>query len=85
MKKLNITEDGVCWNQNLVLPYEPFIGTIGTSPRIYSIDSLTPDSHGGNMDLPDIAPGATLYLPVRVDGALLFRRLPCLSRRWRVV
>jgi amidase len=72
VKKLNITEDGVCWNQNLVLPYEPFIGTIGTSPRIYSIDSLTPDSHGGNMDLPDIAPGATLYLPVRVDGALLF-------------
>ncbi|NMC58261.1 MAG: acetamidase [Candidatus Methanofastidiosa archaeon] len=72
VKKLNITEDGVYWNSNLVLPYEPFIGTIGTSPYIYSIDSLTPDSHGGNMDLPDIAPGATLYLPVRVDGALLF-------------
>lgn len=55
-----------------MFPYRPFIGTISTSPAIDSIGALTPGNHGGNMDLPDICPGATIYLPVRVDGALLY-------------
>jgi amidase len=72
VRKVNVTETGVEWNEKLTFPYEPFIGTIGTAPHTYSYDSLTPDNHGGNMDLPDVAPGSTLYLPIRVDGAMLF-------------
>ena len=41
-------------------------------PRSDSINSLTPDDHGGNMDLPDMGPGTITYLPVRAPGALLY-------------
>lgn len=71
-RKVDITEKGVVWNKKLTIPYQPFIGTIGTAPLIYSVDTLTPGNHGGNMDLPDVAPGATIYLPVRKDGAFLY-------------
>ncbi|MFN2182362.1 MAG: acetamidase/formamidase family protein [Anaerolineae bacterium] len=72
VRKVQITEDGVVWSDRITLPYEPFIGTIGTAPQIDSINSLTPGSHGGNMDLPDVGSGCTLYLPVRAEGALLY-------------
>jgi amidase len=72
VKKMRIDAAGVHWSNKIVLPYEPFIGTIGVSPEIEAISSLQPDYHGGNMDLPDIGPGAILYLPVHTKGALLY-------------
>ena len=60
------------WSDKLTLPYEPFIGTIGTSPEIEAISSLVPDYYGGNMDLPDVAPDSVVYLPVNAPGALLY-------------
>jgi amidase len=70
--KVNITERAVSWSDRIRFPYDPFIGTIGTAPELDSINSLTPDNHGGNMDLPDVRPGNTIYLPVRAPGARLF-------------
>ncbi|MDR2391167.1 MAG: acetamidase/formamidase family protein [Planctomycetota bacterium] len=72
VKKVEVTGDGIVWNKKLTIPYQPFIGTIGTAPLIYSVDTLTPGNHGGNMDLPDVAPGATVYLPIRKEGAYLY-------------
>jgi amidase len=73
VRKLEVTaEGGVKWSDRLTLPYEPFIGTIGTSPEIEAISSLVPDYYGGNMDLPNVAPDAIIYLPVNVAGALLY-------------
>src|SRR3989441_7161951 len=72
VRKVEVTEEAIKWNNRITFPYRPFIGTISTSPQIDSIGALTPGNHGGNMDLPDIAPGATVYLPVRVEGALLY-------------
>ena len=40
--------------------------------EIEAISSLQPDYHGGNMDLPDVAPGAILYFPVHIKGGLLY-------------
>ena len=54
------------------IPVEPFYGTIGTSPALEAISTLAPGFHGGNMDAADVCPGNTIYLPVHVDGALLF-------------
>jgi acetamidase/formamidase len=54
------------------IPYEPFYGTIGTSPEIEAISSLAPGFHGGNMDAADVCPGNTIHLPVHVPGALLY-------------
>jgi acetamidase/formamidase len=72
VKKVRVDENGVYWSDRITLPYEPFIGTIGTSPEIEAISSLQPDYHGGNMDMPDVAPGAVVYLPVNTAGALLY-------------
>ncbi|ODT12368.1 MAG: acetamidase, partial [Kaistia sp. SCN 65-12] len=72
VKKLHIDENGTKWNDKITLPYEPFIGTIGTSPEIEAISALQPDYYGGNMDLPDVGVGAVIYLPVNTKGALLY-------------
>ena len=72
VKKVVVDEKGVHWSKNLVLPYQPFIGTIGTSPEIEAITSLQPDYYGGNMDVPDVAVGNIIYLPVNKDGAYLY-------------
>ena len=72
VKKVRLDENGVYWSDKITLPYEPFIGTIGTSPEIEAISSLVPDYYGGNMDLPDVGPGAIIYLPVNIAGALLY-------------
>ena len=54
------------------VPYEPFLGTIATSPEIEAIATLVPGPFGGNMDVPDTCPGNVVRLPVSVDGALLY-------------
>lgn len=73
VKKLHVDPvTGVKWNGRITLPYQPFIGTIGTSPEIEAISSLQPDYYGGNMDLPDVGVGAVVYLPVNAAGALLY-------------
>ena len=73
VKKVDVdAEKGVTWNDRITLPYQPFIGTIGTAPEIEVISALVPDYYGGNMDLPDVAPGAVVYLPVNAPGGLLY-------------
>ena len=71
-RKIHVDEKHVRWSTRVTLPYNPHIGTLSTSPEIDSINSLTPDSHGGNMDLPDVAPGAIIYFPVHTEGGLLY-------------
>jgi hypothetical protein len=72
VRKINVDEKWVYWSDRVTLPYKPHIGTLSCSPEIDSINSLTPDNHGGNMDLPDMGPGSITYLPVRSPGARLF-------------
>jgi acetamidase/formamidase len=72
VRKIPVDEENVRWSERITLPYKPHIGTLSCSPEIDSINSLTPDNHGGNMDLPDMGPGTITYLPVRVPGACLF-------------
>jgi len=72
VKKMDVTEDGIKFNSRITLPYEPFIGTLGVSPEIEAVTSLQPDYWGGNMDLPDVAPGAIVYFPVHHKDAYLY-------------
>ena len=72
VRKIDLDEQHVYWSDRVTLPYKPHIGTLSCSPEIDSINSLTPDNHGGNMDLPDMGPGSVTYLPVRSPGARLF-------------
>ncbi|MCH9653268.1 MAG: acetamidase/formamidase family protein [Planctomycetes bacterium] len=55
----------------LRLPVSPVIGTIGTAPREEVVYTYHTGTHGGNLDVPEIGPGCTIYLPVAVEGAYL--------------
>jgi acetamidase/formamidase len=70
--KMNVTEDGIQFNEKIRLPYEPFIGTLGVSPEIEAVSALQPDYWGANMDVPDVAPGAIVYFPVLTDGGYVY-------------
>ena len=54
------------------VPLAPFLGCLGVSPAYGEARStIVPDSFGGNMDCPEVRAGNTVYLGVRVPGALL--------------
>lgn len=72
VRRIPLDENNIYWSERNVLSYRPHIGTLSLSPEIDSINSLTPDQHGGNMDLPDMGPGTVTYLPVRTPGGRLF-------------
>ncbi len=53
------------------VPLAPFLGCLGVSPGQEVRSTIVPDAFGGNMDCPEVRPGNTIYLGVRVPGALL--------------
>jgi acetamidase/formamidase len=52
----------------------PFLGVMGLAPAEPGQHSTIPPraANGGNIDCRDLVAGTTLYLPVAVDGALLY-------------
>jgi amidase len=57
---------------SLNVPIEPMIGCIGVAPAEGKGSTFMPAyPFGGNMDLREMSPGTTLYMPVFVPGALL--------------
>jgi len=56
---------------SIELPTDPMHGTVGVAPpNLEARSTLVPDSHGGNMDTPEMRAGVTCYLGVNVEGAL---------------
>lgn len=48
----------------------PYLGVMGVATATGGLVSSTPvDAHGGNIEVEQLGAGATLYLPVQVDGA----------------
>ncbi|MCL6557969.1 MAG: acetamidase/formamidase family protein [Firmicutes bacterium] len=70
-KICRIQGDEVDFSPAVKVPIRPMVGTIGTAPLGKAIPTVYGGSHGGNLDNNLIAPGATIYLPVFVPGALL--------------
>ncbi|NLT58953.1 MAG: acetamidase [Clostridiales bacterium] len=64
-------EDGYARFNDLCWPIRPMVGVIGTAPAEGSIACGFCGDHGGNMDNRLIQKGVRVYLPVRVEGALL--------------
>jgi acetamidase/formamidase len=55
----------------VILPFDPFPGTIGVAPPQPGPHSvLPPTRNGGNLDIKHLRLGTTLLLPVGVPGAL---------------
>jgi len=56
----------------LELPLAPFFGIMGVAPPKGwgRITSIVPRAHGGNLDNKELVAGATLFLPIFVEGGL---------------
>ncbi|MES2697447.1 MAG: acetamidase/formamidase family protein [Verrucomicrobiota bacterium] len=68
-------EVGIFEEGKIELPLAPFMGQMGVAPPQSAgrFGAGPPTAtHGGNFDLQELTRGATLYLPVNVNGALFF-------------
>jgi amidase len=60
-------------NFSTEIPLHFFLGCIGVAPSGSEMrSSNVPAEFGGKMDAPEVSVGNTLYLPVNVQGALLY-------------
>jgi amidase len=69
-KIVQIRDNHVVFN-DLRLPLDPCIGTIGVAPAEGRYNTVIPFDHGGNMDTTDIRAGARVHFPVNRPGGLL--------------
>lgn len=59
--------------KNVTIPLRPFLGIVGVLPAVAEpISSSLPGNFGGNIDCPDLVVGASIHLPVQIDGAGFF-------------
>ncbi len=69
--KIVAIRDGAAEFNDLRIPLDPCIGTIGVAPAEGSFNTVIPHDHGGNMDTTDIRAGARVHFPVNQAGAML--------------
>lgn len=56
----------------VTVPVRPMAGCIGTAPHLEVPTAGTAGRFGGNLDVPEVCPGSTIYLPVAAPGGMLF-------------
>jgi len=67
-----IRDGQIFWSDEIAIPYKPMLGCIGTAPD-WGVPTTGPaGSHGGNLDLVEVCPGSTVYLPVYLPGGYLY-------------
>ncbi len=72
VKQILLKNERAYISNRLSVEIKPMIGCIGVAPATGKGSTFMPAyPYGGNMDLREMSPGTTLYLPVQVDGALL--------------
>lgn len=67
-----IRDGQIHWSETLSIPYTPMLGCIGTAPDMGVPTTMPAGVHGGNMDIVEVCPGNTVYLPVFVPGAYFY-------------
>lgn len=66
---------------DIVFPTAPFMGVMGVAADTEdAVHSVPPDIYGGNIDINDLGVGATIYLPVLVDGANFYTGDPHMAQ-----
>lgn len=59
------------FKEGIHIPVRPFLGVVGVAPGdAGDFDTIPPMDTGGNIDCKYITTGSTIYLPVKVAGAL---------------
>ena len=69
--KVKITGQGVVFKNKVTMPLRPMISRIGVAPKDGPLASGAKGEFGGGMGNTQITKGATVYLPVFHEGALL--------------
>lgn len=76
IRQIKGTWYGILYAQNgdeIRFPLRPFLGIMGVAPNTSErVNSIPPAEYGGNMDVKYVGVGATVYLPVFVQGALFY-------------
>jgi acetamidase/formamidase len=67
-----IRDGKIHWSDEVTIPYAPMLGCIGTAPDTGVPGTYPAGPHGGNMDIIEVCPGSTIYLPVYVPGGYLY-------------
>jgi acetamidase/formamidase len=72
LKIFDLTTGDTTWmREDIGIPVEPFLGTMGVCPADAREQAIMPPGRfGGNMDTRQLTAGTTLYLPVQVAGAM---------------
>jgi acetamidase/formamidase len=68
---VEIRDGYVHWDERLRLPVAPMLGYVGVAPAKERHDNGWGGYWGGNLDVQEVCPGATVQLAVNVPGALL--------------
>lgn len=68
---VRIEHGEILWSDRLRIPARPMLGYVGVAPGNERFHNGWGGWWGGNMDVPEVTTGATVYLPVSVEGALL--------------
>jgi len=67
----DLEEGSAAFTEDVRVPLQPFCGVLGLAPGEEGLHSVVPPRRvGGNLDTRQLGAGATLYLPVEVEGAL---------------
>jgi acetamidase/formamidase len=67
-----IRDGQIFWSDEIKIPYTPMLGCIGTAPDWGVPTTIPAGIHGGNMDIIEVCPGNTIFLPVFVKGGYLY-------------
>jgi acetamidase/formamidase len=67
-----IRDRRIHFNDQITIDFQPMLGCLGTATD-WGVPSTWPAGpHGGNMDIVEVCPGNTVYLPVFVPGGYLY-------------
>jgi acetamidase/formamidase len=72
LRIFDLTTGDTTWlREDIGIPVEPFLGTMGVCPKDAKEQAVMPPGRfGGNLDTRQLTVGSTLYLPVQVPGAM---------------
>lgn len=70
IQRIPVEQGQLVLGDRLSVPVNPVLGAVGVAPHDGPVSADRRGTHGGNMDCSVIREGATVFLPVYVEGAL---------------
>lgn len=72
VREIEVVDGRLALGDDISVALDPMIGCIGVAPATGRASTMRPVYRtGGNLDLRELRPGAVIWLPVEVEGALL--------------